>query len=137
MTRQEAKELLQRPARIESRLRRKTQELETLRASLIPGAVRYDADKVQTTPGDRLADAMAELVELEEEIAQLQIEKGLAVLRIGKVLDQIEDKHAEILLAFYACRKPAKEIAERLHYSISYIYELIGDGLSMIADKVP
>lgn len=56
-------------------IRRKETQRDELRACLLPGAVRYDRDKVQSTPTDKMSDVMARVDELDREIEQLRREK--------------------------------------------------------------
>lgn len=46
-------------------IRRKETQRDEPRACLLPGAVRYDRDKVQSTPTDKMSDVMARVDEKE------------------------------------------------------------------------
>ena len=54
------------------RVKAKHDELESC---LLPGAIRYDRDKVQTSPDDIMGRILAEVNELEQRMEQLQVEK--------------------------------------------------------------
>lgn len=54
---------------IEKRLHNKRLELEALRYKASgAGAIRYDKDRVQTSPDDYLAKAMVDIIEIEKQI---------------------------------------------------------------------
>ena len=46
-------------------IRRKETQRDELRACLLPGAIRYDRDRVQSTPTDKMADVIARVDELD------------------------------------------------------------------------
>ena len=49
-------------------IRRKEMQRDELRACLLPGAVRYDKDRVQTTPQNYMEMAIADVIEIEKQI---------------------------------------------------------------------
>ena len=49
-------------------IQRKESLIAELRSCLLPGAIRYDADKVQSSPGDQLSEVMAKIDEMERQV---------------------------------------------------------------------
>lgn len=118
-------EYLSRPRRLENAIRRKEAQLQELRACLLPGVIRYDADRVQQTPEDKLAEIMARVDELEREIRQHREDKAAAIVGIGRSIEQLDnDLERTVLAAYYIERRPIHSIAEELRYSSSRTYAL-------------
>ena len=65
------------------RLKAKHDELETC---LLPAAIRYDKDKVQSSPDDQMSKICAEIHELELEMAKVQRKKFVQVEKILREL---------------------------------------------------
>ena len=75
MTLDETYDFLMQIRRKEIIIRRKETQRDELRACLLPGAIRYDRDRVQSTPTDKMADVIVRVDELDREIEQLRREK--------------------------------------------------------------
>ena len=121
--------------KIDRKIRRKKLQLEALRASLLPSGIRYDVDRVQTTPQDKVADVMAEIDEITNEIVRLHIKRADAVLRIEKAIDSVEGEAVrEAMTAYYLGENVNKE-AERMGYSRRQFYRLVNEGLSQVVPK--
>ena len=58
MTLDETYDFLMQIRRKEIIIRRKETQRDELRACLLPGAIRYDRDRVQSTPTDKMADGV-------------------------------------------------------------------------------
>lgn len=113
------------------RLKAKHDELESC---LLPGAIRYDRDKVQTSPEDPLAKIVAEINELEEEMIQLQITKAQRIKEITKAIHSIpSDEERTALTMRFINRKPVSEIAEAMGYAEPTIYKFMNQGAEYIA----
>lgn len=80
---------------IEKKLHNKRLELEALRYKASgAGAIRYDKDRVQTSPDDYLAKAMVDIIEIEKQIekdeSSIEKKKGKAygMVRLMTVPEQ-------------------------------------------------
>ena len=62
------------------RLKAKHDELESC---LLPAAIRYDKDKVQTSPEDPMAKIVAEINELEVEMNKIQLKKSRQIAKMN------------------------------------------------------
>lgn len=87
---------------IEKRLHNKRLELEALRYKASgAGAIRYDKDRVQTTPDDYLAQAMADIIEIEK---QIEKEENNIEKKKGKaygIVRQMETTEQRVLIEWY------------------------------------
>ena len=104
-------------------IRRKETQRDELRACLLPGAIRYDRDRVQSTPTDKMADVIARVDELDREIEQLRREKALLILRISDAIEQLPDEYEKtVLTMFYIGREAMTEVAKAINYSARRAY---------------
>jgi len=116
-------------------IRRKEMQRDELRACLLPGAVRYDKDRVQTSPTDTMADVMARVDELDREIEQLKREKAHLVLEISDAIEKLEDDTEKVVLTeFYITRAPMSQVAETIHYSVRRAYYYRKSGVTHLGE---
>lgn len=66
--------LLTKPRKIRGQIKKAEAEMEGLKLSMLPGAIQYDKDKVQSSPQDLMAQYAVRLDELERKIEDLQTE---------------------------------------------------------------
>lgn len=120
--------------RIELRIRRISLQIEELESSLLPQGIRYDKDKVQTSPEDTLSKIAGKILELEKQRTQLVRERALLLMEIQDVLDQLENEQEQIVLeAYYLSRMPMRDIADMINYSIRSVYTFRKRGLQKLA----
>lgn len=121
--------------RIELRIRRITLQIEELESCLLPQGIRYDKDKVQTSPEDTLSKVAAKILALEKLRTQLTRERALLLLEIQGALDQLESEQERIVLeAYYLSRMTMRDIAEMINYSIRSVYTFRKRGLEKLAN---
>lgn len=109
----------------------KRQELEALRWKAAGvGAMRYDKDKVQTSPQNYLELAIADVLEIEKEIAEdeaaIEDVKGTAY-RIVRVMADAEQR--TVIEWFYLNGLPMYEVARKMHMSKRNAYYLKDNAL--------
>ena len=108
------------------RLKAKHDELELC---LLPSAIRYDRDKVQTSPEDPMAKIVGELNSLEIKMAQIQYDKAQRIEEIYKAINSLDSNEERTALAMrYINRKPVTEIAEAMGYAEPTIYKFMNQG---------
>ena len=116
------------------RLKAKHDELESC---LLPAAIRYDKDKVQSSPEDPMSKIVAEVMELEKEMKRVQLNKSRQIAKIDKAISQLEsDEERTALTMRYINRKAVKEIAEEMGYSEARIYQCMDMGGAQIAKRL-
>ncbi|MBQ2930984.1 MAG: DUF1492 domain-containing protein [Clostridia bacterium] len=116
-------------------IRRKEMQRDELRACLLPGAVRYDRDKVQSTPTDKMSDVMARVDELDREIEQLKLEKAQAIIEISDVIEKLDnDKEKAVLTAFYIKAASMETVAGIVCYSVRHTYLLRKQGVEHLKE---
>lgn len=108
------------------RLKAKRDELESC---LLPGAIRYDKDKVQRSPEDPMSKIISEINELENEMAKVQHNKQIQIEKICIVISRLESEEEKTSLTMrYVNRIPVKKIAEEMGYSEPTIYRFMTQG---------
>lgn len=116
-------------------IRRKEMQRDELRACLLPGAIRYDRDRVQSTPTDKMADVIARVDELDREVEQLKHEKAQLILEISNAIEKLEDDTEKVVLTeFYIARAPMSQVAETIHYSIRRAYHFRKTGVTHLGE---
>ena len=133
MTRKEVHNILDQPRRLAVKIKRLTEEREALIAILMPGGMNMD-DRIQKTPEDLMAKIMAEVADIDEEIAQLQDRRVSEIIHLRHLLEG-DDVRMLVVSMSYLGGRPIREIAEELHYSLKHVYRLRGEGLDMIGEK--
>ena len=102
----------------ENAIRRKELLRAELWASLLPGAIQYDKDRVQTSPRDQLSEVIARIDEIDRDVERLRREKALLILRISDVIEQLPDEYEKtVLTMFYIGREAMTEVAKVINYS--------------------
>lgn len=123
--------------RIELRIRRITLQIKELESCLMPQGIRYDKDKVQTSPEDTRSKIAGKIQELEKQRTQLVRERALLLLEMQDKVDRIENEMERLVLeAYYLSRMNMREIAEMIPCSIQHAYRLRKRGLQHIMEEV-
>ena len=99
---------------------------EEIRAMLMPSGSRYDRDRVQTSPEDRMPGAVAELLEIEKKQKELETKLLKEILTAEQLLEEMQtSEHRELLKLRYMAggRVPLtwEQVAERMHYSPQHV----------------
>lgn len=112
-------------------LKAKHDELESC---LLPAAIRYDKDKVQTSPEDAMSKIVAEVTELEKEMNRVLQRKAKQIAKIDKAINTLTSYEERTALTMrYINRIPVTDIAEAMGYSIKRIYQFMDRGGAQIA----
>ncbi len=116
--------------RTENAIKRKQLRREELKSCLLPGAIRYDLDKVQTSPKDKLTEIMAKVDELDRQIEELMQEKAMLIIEIGEAIERLEDDNEKaVLTEFYIGRVPMEKVAALINYSPRRAYHFKKQGV--------
>lgn len=116
------------------RLKAKHDELESC---LLPAAIRYDKDKVQTSPSDQMSEIVSRVIELEKEMQELQYNKSVQISKIDKAISQLESVEERTALSMrYINRVSVSDIAEAMGYSEKRIYQFMDRGGAEIAKRL-
>lgn len=108
-------------------------EHDEMQSCLLPSAITYDRDIVQTSPEDKLSDIAGKVMELEKKVNRLKERKASLIMQIRKEISQIPDEDQRIILsAFFLCRKSMNQIAKSTTRSISGVYAIRRKGIQSL-----
>jgi len=108
---------------------------EQLYSSLLPAGIRYDGDRVQTTPEDRMLERMPEIAELDKKISQqirkLARRKAKAMGMINKLQDS---KQRQVLTLYYLDNRRLswEKVAAEMGYSRERVLDFVEEGLKIL-----
>lgn len=116
------------------RLKAKHDELESC---LLPAAIRYDKDKVQSSPEDPMCRIISEIAELEKKMKHVLALKSKQIEKIDKEISYLaSDEQRTALTMRYINRIPVSQIAEEMGYAEPTIYKLMDQGGEIIAKSI-
>lgn len=116
------------------RLKSKRDELQL---GLLPQGIRYDKDRVQTSPEDPMSKICAEIGTLEKKMNELQSAKLEQIEKIDAELSKLESEEQRTALSMrYINRTPVSKIAEAMGYAESTIYKFMNQGGDEIAKSI-
>lgn len=131
--RDETYAFLNRPKVAETELRHLQLKWLTVHSAMVPGGIRYDLPRVQTSPEDRLLALAAEADELERLIATKTRALNALTRETIETVRRITDQHeARVIVLHYIDGMAYGEIAERLKRSERWVYDHRETGLSKL-----
>lgn len=128
----DAYRFLMRVRELDSQIMREELTIAEIKSSLLPGAIRYDKDKVMTSPEDRLPEVFARIDERERKVAEMRERKAAVIEEIDEALKRMAEEvegdkgrvQVDILYLYYVKRESLKDTAEQVGYSIQYCVKL-------------
>ena len=112
---------------LDCKIKHKEAQLRELEARIMQaGGVNYGRERVQSSPkGDKMAEDVISMIDLQEQISAERAEYFEKKQQIINLIYQLEDAaYIDVLIKRYVELKGFEVIAEEMHYSISYTYEL-------------
>ncbi len=135
MTNNEICEYLGQVRGIKRKIERLDEQILSLRYSLLPGAIRYDKERVIVSPKDSvteifaLIDALerdkAVLIEQKEKI-QLQIYRKIKMLPVGK--------ERAFLVRYYIVCENMTDIADTMDITVRHLFRIRENAIAMITE---
>jgi RNA polymerase sigma factor (sigma-70 family) len=132
MTKAEVHDKLTAPRRIKRKIAVTKAQMERLRVMMLPGAIRYDKDSIQTSPQDPMlvfAEKMDELTRQAKDLELLYMNEYKEVEAMAETLD---DAHRDVLKLRYLAEYKPVEIAIELNYSESTVYKLKREAIKLL-----
>lgn len=112
------------------RLKARHDELESC---LLPAAIRYDKDKVQTSPDDTISKIVAEISVLETQMNEVLLAKAKRIDEIDNAIRKLEsDEERTALTMRFINRISVREIASSMGYAEPTIYKFMDQGADHI-----
>lgn len=133
----ETYEYLGRLRSLEQQIRRLVLQRDELQSCLLPKAIRYDLDKVQSSPDDVMGEIAAMVGDLDREIQKLRERKARLIVETTHAIGLLDDESERLVLtAYYVSRMTIREIAEEIMYSKSQTYRLYRSGIEHLSEKM-
>ena len=116
------------------RLKAKHDELESC---LLPSGIRYNKDKIQSSPEDQISRIVARINELEHKMNAVQLAKSKRIEEIDKAISAIKSEEERTALTMrFINRLPVSYIAEQMGYAEPTIYKFMNQGGEQIAKSI-
>lgn len=129
----DVKEFLKRPKELKKKIDRKTEKLKELRDEMLPKAVNFEKERVQTSPHDPMPDFAAKVYELDQQIADMYNEYESALDDVEEVIGRIENGSAQLVMVKkYIRGKTIKQIEEEMFCSRRSVFNLQSSGLRAV-----
>ena len=118
------------------RIKRLDDEIERNRLMLLPGAIRYDKDRVQTSPKDQMSEYAAKIDALTRRQDKLRQELATKRDRIIRELMSLENVvYEELLYLRYVRLQRYEAIADEMGYTADHVRHMHGWALSEFRKK--
>ena len=109
--------MLTKPGKLRTRIREEELRKERLYYSLLPSGIRYDMDKVRSSPRDPMPVYIAEAEEIEELIRSLKAELQKAEAEILAAITVLDKAGADIIRYRYVNGLSWEAVAREVSYS--------------------
>lgn len=107
---------------------------ETLRDCLLPSGIRYDLDKVLTSPADQMSEIESQVIDLEQKIQQLQQQKKRSIVLITRAIYKLDNENEQtVLMEYYIGKKSVEKIADGMNISPRGAYYIKRKAISNVS----
>lgn len=131
-----AKQYLRQVRKAQLQIQRLTEEIEERRTAITSTAAPILGDRVQTSPSDHFAAAMAQLMDLDMRRAEEMLDYLILKDRISEQVRSIEPElYQTVLYKRYINAMSLRKIAENEGYSYDWICHVHGDALLAFSKK--
>lgn len=131
-----AKQYLRQVRKAQLQIQRLTEEIEERRTAITSTAAPILGDRVQTSPSDHFAAAMAQLMDLDMRRAEEMLDYLILKDRISEQVRSIEPElYQTVLYKRYINAMSLRKIAEEEGYSYDWICHVHGDALLAFSKK--
>lgn len=121
--------------RIEFKIQRLKYRRAALEACLLPPAIRYDKDKVQVTPSDKVSEIVAEIDKIDRKIAELISDNLYAIQEVSEAIDALDDDlEKTILYGYLLAGRSMTAISNDIHYSRQHTYRIYQQAIKHVTN---
>lgn len=118
-------DFLMRPHWKKLEIRRLEETIEELRGCLLPGAIGYDKDSIQSSPKNQQEETIIKIIDLEAKLENLNTERAALITEVNAAIDLLEDPTERSVLTFYYVnRYGPKKVADLIGYSERWMYKV-------------
>lgn len=138
MTRQEVFKILNAVSNLDADLQIVRIQIKRMESTLQGHAIRYDIDKVQTSPSDKVADVIADMEKLLDKRDRLQHEIIAAMDESAALIAKLTDnKHRLVLHYRYTAGLPWAQVAVRVGYDERHTRRLRDEAIALLCKRCP
>lgn len=130
-------DFLSKPKRLRAQLLNERARLDGLRLSMQPSGIRYDKDKVQSSPTDPMPEYAVKVEELLTNIHRLEREYWKAMDDITAAALFLEDDEQNVIMLRYVAQKRWNDIALELHYTERWMFTIHTRAVRKLEKKYP
>ena len=135
MTEKEAFVFLGQVRGYDNKIKRLERTIEALKYNLLPGAIRYDKDRVDSSPQDSMSELFAKIDLYERELKEECNKRAAAILMMDEALNKMKDtKERAVLKEYYIGKISLRDIADGMGYTVRHCIRLRNNGVSMFAE---
>lgn len=108
---------------------------------LLPQAIRYDKDKVQTTPSDKMSEIVAKVADMQKELGKSIYQLRKRQLQAENLIRKLDNANErELMRWYYLCYDDGKPytfvmVAEKMGYSDRHVKRVHGSAILHLAEK--
>lgn len=126
-------QILTEPKKIKSEIKRVCERIEDTRLMMLPSAIRYDKDKVLSSPSDPMIKFAEKLDELEKQKENLIQKYIISRQRMTDLIEMLtEDNQKDIIQARYMKNLRFYQIADEIGYSEAQTYRIYADAIEQL-----
>lgn len=124
MTENELYDILCAPKKTKRKIAVIKAQMEKLRVMMLPGAIRYDLDHVQSSPKDQMLIFAEKIDELGRKATAQEELYMKQYAEVEELIEGLDDTHQDVVRLQYLAECKPREVAEMLSYSESTVYRL-------------
>lgn len=132
MTKAEVHDKLTSPRRTKRQIAVTKAQMEKLRVMMLPGAIRYDKDTVQSSPQDPMLIFAEKMDELLQTAKSLELAYMQQYTEVETMANSLDDAHRDVIKLRYLADYGAPQIAIELNYSESTVYKLKREAIKLL-----
>lgn len=118
-------DFLMQPHRKKQEIRRLEETIEELRGCLLPGAIRYDKESVQSTPKNQQEETIIKIIDLEGKLETLGKERAALIIKVNEAIDLLDDPvQRSVLTFYYVNRYSPTKVSDLIGYSERWMYKV-------------
>lgn len=132
-----AKKYLNHIANLPREIESKILEIEVMKSKAEGlGAIRYDKERVQTSPSDTMSDTVIKMLEFIEKLDEDHQKLVLLRDRADTIMEFLKDEHRIVLDYYFFKGKNFYQIAKSMKYSYRTVKRRYYDGLEAFGSKM-
>lgn len=113
---------------IKAKKRKRTERL----LAMVPGAIRYDTPRVQSSPSDRMSEIMGEVDELDQEIEDLKEQLRETRQQVAEVSRrELDEQACRVIILRYIDGLQWRDVAAAVHKSERTVFRIHKDAADL------